>query len=196
MYQKLPNLVIGFHGCTEEVFDAVVRRGEPMKASNNEYDWLGNGIYFWEQSYQRAMEWAKQHSGHAPAVIGAAIDLGYCLNLTDSASSNQLRRGYQMLQLLCNATDTELPKNRQQNKAGDILVRNLDCAVIEQVHNYNRSHHLPAYDSVRGVFWEGDEPYPGSCFKEQTHVQICVRNPNCIKGVFLPREKNEKYSMP
>lgn len=46
MYQKLPNLVIGFHGCTKKVFDAVVLRGDQMKSSNNEYDWLGNGIYF------------------------------------------------------------------------------------------------------------------------------------------------------
>ena len=26
MYSRLPNLVIGFHGCNEEVFNAVVRQ--------------------------------------------------------------------------------------------------------------------------------------------------------------------------
>lgn len=197
MYQKLPNLVIGFHGCTKEVFNAVVLQGNQMKSSNNEYDWLGNGIYFWEQSYQRAREWAEQHcKGHEPAVIGAVIDLGYCLNLTDSASSDILKRGYLILTKLCAVTGINLPENRRTNPLGDILVRNLDCAVIEQVHNYNRALKLPEYDSVRGVFWEGNAPYPGSCFKEQTHVQICVRNPNCIKGVFRPRERNENYSIP
>ncbi len=197
IYQKLPNLVIGFHGCTKKVFDAVVLRGDQMKSSNNEYDWLGNGIYFWEQSYQRAKEWAEQNcKGQEPAVIGAVIDLGYCLNLTDSASSDILRRGYLVLKNLCTLTGVKFPENRKPNAVGDILVRNLDCAVIEQVHDYNKESHLPEYDSVRGVFWEGDSPYPGSCFKERTHVQICIRNPNCIKGVFRPREKNEEYSIP
>jgi len=33
--------------------------------------------------------------------------------------------------------------------------------------------------------WEN----PGAGFKEKNHIQICVRNRNCIKGYFLPREK-------
>lgn len=56
MYQKLPNLVLGFHGCDESVFERVIYRGEPMKKSENSYDWLGHGIYFWEQNKQRASD--------------------------------------------------------------------------------------------------------------------------------------------
>lgn len=52
------------------------------------------------------------------------------------------------------------------------------------------------YDSVRGVFEEGLEPYPGSAFKEKTHIQVCVRNPNCIKGYFAPILPNKKYPLP
>jgi hypothetical protein len=51
MYRKLPNLVIGFHGCSKSVFDKVIKDGEPLKKSSNSYDWLGNGIYFWEHNY-------------------------------------------------------------------------------------------------------------------------------------------------
>ena len=46
MYSKLPNLVLGFHGCHKDVFDSVVKGGQHLKRSENEYDWLGNGIYF------------------------------------------------------------------------------------------------------------------------------------------------------
>lgn len=74
MYQKLPNLVLGFHGCRKEVFESVVYQGEALKASENEYDWLGHGIYFWEQNYQRAVEWATNRYGTEHAVIGAVID--------------------------------------------------------------------------------------------------------------------------
>ena len=63
-----------------------------MKPSENTYDWLGHGIYFWEHNYQRALEWAQQSPKvEHPAVIGAVIDLGYCLNLTDSASTDYLK---------------------------------------------------------------------------------------------------------
>ena len=51
MYSKLPNLVLGFHGCSKDTFDAVIQNGQHLKKSENDYDWLGNGIYFWENSY-------------------------------------------------------------------------------------------------------------------------------------------------
>ena len=54
MYEKLPNLVLGFHGCDKSTYEKVLKNYENLKASDNTYDWLGNGIYFWENSYQRA----------------------------------------------------------------------------------------------------------------------------------------------
>jgi hypothetical protein len=52
------------------------------------------------------------------------------------------------------------------------------------------------FDSVRGVFWEGNEPYPNAGFREKNHIQISVRNPNCIKGFFIPRESMAEYKVP
>lgn len=53
-----------------------------------------------------------------------------------------------------------------------------------------------AYDSVRGVFWEGKPLYPNAGFAEKNHIQICVCNPNCIKGYFLPRGIDKAYPNP
>ena len=50
MYNKLPNLVIGFHGCSQETYKEVIYYCQELRASNNVYDWLGNGIYFWENN--------------------------------------------------------------------------------------------------------------------------------------------------
>lgn len=50
MYSKLPNLILGFHGCSNDVYRKVIVEGEQLNKSNNSYDWLGNGIYFWEQN--------------------------------------------------------------------------------------------------------------------------------------------------
>ena len=43
---------------------------------------------------------------------------------------------------------------------------------------------MPPIDSVKGIFLEGAPPYPGSGFREKTHIQIAVCNLACIKGVF------------
>ena len=83
-----------------------------------------------------------------------------------------------------------MPYNRPSDKTEDILLRDLDCAVIQQIHD------IDYFDSVRGVFIEGGEPYPGAEFREKTHIQLCICNPNCIKGFFEPRTVNKEYIVP
>lgn len=195
MYSKLPNLVLAFHGCKRVTFESVVYKGEQLKSSTNTYDWLGHGIYFWEQNYQRAKEWAENRFKEDGAVIGAVIDLGYCLNLTDSSSSDLLKQGYALLKTRCESSGSKMPQNRPSKKT-DILLRDLDCAVIMQIHDYLKGKGSQEFDSVRGIFTEGDPPYEGSEFREKTHVQLCIRNPNCIKGYFKPLEASSDYSMP
>lgn len=121
MYEKLPNLVLGFHGCDKSTYEKVLKNHENLKTCDNTYDWLGNG---------------------------------------------------------------------------DILLRDLDCAVIQQIHQYHKETAEREYDSVRGVFIEGKEAYPGAGFKEKTHIQLCVINPNCIKGFFSPRRADSTYLIP
>lgn len=197
MYRKLPNLVIGFHGCDQNVYDKVIKDGESLTKSQNEYDWLGNGIYFWEHNLQRAYEWAERSPKiKKPAVIGAVIDLGYCLNLTDTASAEKLKKGYELLKIRCEKNQIELPKNVPSKLSEDILKRNLDCAVIQQIHDVLIQGNQPDFDSVRGVFTEGGPAYPGACFLEKTHVQICIVNPNCIKGYFSPLVPNDLFPIP
>ena len=84
----------------------------------------------------------------------------------------------------------KLPENKKGKNTDDLLLRNLDCLVIESVHNERQPL---SFDSVRGVFWEGQELYNNAGFKEKNHIQIYIRNPNCIKGYFLPRKLNAKY---
>ncbi|MEI9921586.1 MAG: hypothetical protein WDO14_22775 [Bacteroidota bacterium] len=67
------------------------------------------------------------------------------------------------------------------------MLRELDCYVIEKLHETHRLNNITAYDSVKAVFWEGPLLYPNAGFREKNHIQICVRNPNCIKGFFIPR---------
>ena len=67
-------------------------------------------------------------------------------------------------------------------------LRRLDCAVIERLYKMNEDLHRTAYDSVRGIIFEGGSIYPGSGILKKTYVQICVRNPNCIMEYFAPKD--------
>lgn len=193
MYSKLPNLVLGFHGCEKKVADSVIRGESELNPSTNDYDWLGSGVYFWEQNYDRAMQWAvdscRRHGGGEPAVVGAVIDLGYCLNLTDSHYIDLLKTEYDLMKAEFEMLDLPMPVNKGRTE--DKLLRRLDCAVVEHLHARMASgdipEHVTAFDSARGLFSEGSPIYPGAGFREKTHVQICVRNQNCIKGYFVPR---------
>ncbi len=59
MYSRKSGLIIAFHGCDESVRDSVLVGKVDLKASENEYDWLGSGIYFWENNYDRAFQYAE-----------------------------------------------------------------------------------------------------------------------------------------
>lgn len=192
---RLPNLVLGYHGCTKETADKVLREGEQMRFSHKEHDWLGWGTYFWENSYHRALDWAKEHSeGEEIGVIGAVIDLGRCLNLTDLRATRMLATQHEILQAEAENEKIELPINKG-------LKRQLDCYVIESLHkDYDQRKDASSvsksvvapngkvyFDSVRGLFFEGKPAFEGAGILEKTHIQICVRNHDCIHGYFRPR---------
>jgi hypothetical protein len=199
--------VLGFHGCDLEVRDKIVStEGEDLEPSSNDYDWLGNGAYFWENNCQRALKFAefiRDHPPHnskqvvkTPAVLGAVIDLGYCMDLLDSEFLKILRVGYEVLLHSKKLYDLPVPKNLPLVKDGDLVKRKLDCAVIQTVHQMNEEKDKQPFDSVRGVFFEGKDLYPDAGFKEKNHIQIAVRNPNCVKGYFIPRDLNEGFAKP
>lgn len=77
-----------------------------------------------------------------------------------------------------------------------MILRDLDRAVIEYLHGVLEKKKTPPFDTVRAAFWEGDDLYPNAGFKEKNHIQICVRNPNCIKGYFRPLDPDSKFSIP
>lgn len=66
----------------------------------------------------------------------------------------------------------------------NLLKRFLDRAVIQHVHTSRAGAKRPAFDTVRGAFVEGAPIYPTAGFFEKSHIQICVRQPRCIKGYF------------
>jgi hypothetical protein len=56
-----------------------------------------------------------------------------------------------------------------------------------EVHELARLKGLSKYDTVRSAFAEGKEAHSGSNFSMRSHIEVCVINPEMIKGYFLPR---------
>lgn len=206
MYKIHPSLLLGFHACDKSVGERVLSGKSRLKTSENSYDWLGHGIYFWENSPQRAAEWGQLQKQRGkierPFVLGAVIALGRCFDLLEAHSLAVLHEHYDALVLTYQKAgmEAQIPRNKPLSGSGELLLRELDCAVIEYMHNqmeerYQQDGRIRPFDSVRGAFWEGEELYPGAGFKEKTHIQICVRNPNCIKGYFRPLEPDTKYPL-
>jgi len=199
MYSTKPNLLLGFHGCEKHDQQKLLNNPEFFKISSESYDWLGHGMYFWENNPNRAIEWSekKQKAGtlQEPAIIGAVLDLGHCLDLLDSANIELLKLCYILLNNDTEKFGTPLPNNikHPKEKGNEKVLRYLDCAVIEYIHKYLKEKSEKPFDSVRAAFMEGNPIYPDAGFHERTHIQICIINPNCIKGVFLPRDTNKTF---
>jgi len=191
LYDTQPAFVLGFHGCDQDVGEAILRGEKPHLApSTNEYDWLGHGIYFWEANPQRAHEFALEGTNgkvtkgkiKRPFVLGAVIDLGLCLNLVNSASFTQLADAHELLKAKQSVDKMPMPSNGKDHRT-----RALDCAVFETLHHFRASADgYSTYKTVRGVFWEGNAVYDGTRFLDKNHIQICVRDPECIMGYFRP----------
>ena len=199
-YARLPAFILGFHGCDRSLAeDLFCGKVSDIKPSANDYDWLGRGSYFWENSPLRALEWAQAMVGKprrssptitTPAVVGAIIDPGNCLDFMDRRAVELAQYQYRQIVDECQDLGKKLPQNTnppQMAGSPDRVYRRLDRAVIEAIHQTARAADLPAFDTVRAVFLEGTEIYPGAGFLERTHIQICVRNPAQIIGYFRPR---------
>ena len=138
MYSARPGLLIGFHGCETELRNDVIAGNRALNASKNTHDWLGNGIYFWENNYERALDFAMNPPGKrkilSPAVLGAVIDLQFCLDLLDTTALKAVKDAYYAFVKSANKLGQEFPVNRPVGRSKDLLLRELDCAVIENLH--------------------------------------------------------------
>ncbi len=175
--------------CDAEVARRIVAGNDTLLPSTNDYDWLGHGHYFWEDSAQRAFLWAEEEcqKGHSsikrPSVLGAVIDLGNCLNLIEVEYLDLVRTGYDRFLEFMEEIGEPIPKNTGKG----YRARKLDCAVFQALHQFRREDSLLPFETVRAFFVEGAPLYPTAGIRHLDHIQICVCNLKNIVGYFLPK---------
>lgn len=184
-------LVLGYHGCDQSVADRVLAGEDVLKKSEKHYDWLGSGIYFWEHGPERAMDWAieqkKRGKIMTPAVLGAVIHLGNCFDFMDIRFTRILKEAFPTFKKNFEDMDAELPVNEATNDQDhDLLLRKLDCSMINWLCDVMQEDQSNPFDSVRGMFQEADASFPGSSIRLKSHIQLAIRNPTCVLGYFRP----------
>lgn len=194
MEPRFARIVLGYHGCLEpraaDLLSGKLNVAD-WAPSENDYDWLGHGIYFWEHAPERARRWAEdkarlhraRHGVDAtPAVIGAVIQLGHSLDLTEVAYTRLLTITFNQIKREYRSEKKKLPRNSPA-PAGDrdFKLRRLDCLVINEC-----VERVGPFETVRCPFWEGSRVYPGAMIREESHIQLAIRDTTCILGVFRP----------
>jgi hypothetical protein len=180
--------------------------GSPFQPSTQDYDWLGVGSYFWENDAVRAYQWATEprRKFEQPSVVGAAIELGNCLDLMTQTGIAAVKIAYEGFMAMAKASGISTPKNIDPtpDSSGDRVIRRLDCAVMNYLFEILQTAQeadprSQPYTTVRALFPEGKKLYTDAGFLEKTHIQICVRNPEQILGVFrIPEWQREDLELP
>jgi hypothetical protein len=170
-------IVDAYHGTDPDSAQEIVAK-RYVRPSQNPYDWLGHGAYFWEESPLRAREWALRDGRDEGdvAVVAAKIRLGRCLNLVDARYNGLVVEAAGLWEASELAAGRTPVNNRAMRGDRNCNVFNFLCANVDV-----------AIDTIRAVFPEGDPVAPGMDLLKQSHIHLCVRSSACIVGLELFR---------
>lgn len=167
--------VYGYHSTSMAAAIEIIKSG--FKPSNNDYDWLGAGVYFWQDAPIRAKQWAQSVYPQQPAVIKSLIRLDNCIDLLDVGWFPDIRALYNIFVNNYRSENLPLPiQNPGRSKAHRLDRTFFDYAV--EAINLSSARKV---ETIRSVFVEGENIYPSSAIYDLAHVQIAVRNTACIK---------------
>ena len=89
-------------------------------------------------------------------MIGAVIDLGNCLDLLNRENIELVREAHALFVEEQERSGLPIPQNRSLDGEPDKILRFLDRAVIQFLHEIFDAAGEAAFDSVRGLFPEGE----------------------------------------
>jgi len=166
--------VYGYHGTSAEVAAAIIQQG--FNFSSNDYDWLGTGVYFFQDAPVRAWEWANQQHPANPAVIRSSIRLEDCIDLLDIEWFPIITEAYSLFVEEYRQANRPLPRqNPDRSKA-----HRLDCAyfnyIVEVLGQQGQT-----VRAIRAVFLEGERVFPNSAIFTRAHVQIAIKDHSLIE---------------
>lgn len=183
-------LITAHHGTTATIA-ARIKGGEEFTPSTNIGDWLGTGIYFWQDAPKRAAYWARRAARRAkdkPAVLETQIDLTNCLDLLDLFAFNTMKvecaeferrtSGYEQDPLVIEDGATVYPpdgtrlvdRNKKDKALFDFATASIEAKTGKPV------------PVVRSAFLWGEALHKTSFVFDWSNVHICVRDHSAIQS--------------
>jgi hypothetical protein len=186
-------LVVAYHGCDRATETALVSGAlTELSQSNNPYDWLGPGVYFFQDDWRRALMFAQASADNpsrhftarpitTPSVVGAILKLSSVVDVSTQEGIEAFRVSYEALQ----KSGVKLNENKKSKQEDpDVILRGLDRQVFINLHQMLHDQQLLPVDAVRGAFPQGQPVAPTSAIYANSHVQIALRNSACVLGYF------------
>ncbi len=173
------NTVRCYHGTSLALAHEILREG--FKPSVKAIEWLGTGIYFWQEALNWAAVWAESRRqaeglGGKIAVVAAEVSLRDCLDLCDSYWSQKMDAASSEF------LDEVAPRGLRNNpETGENL---LDCAFFNFVVQQYKERGIE-FKSVRAPCMTGRPLFEGSPIYTLGHIQLAVRDPSVIQSIKL-----------
>jgi hypothetical protein len=175
--------VNGYHGTSRSRAEKIIAEG--FQPSTNGYDWLGAGVYFWQDAPNHALYWARKLHPKEPVVIKSRLRLdSTCLDLLDMMDIDNpdfWTDSYNGFIQMCQRTGKTLPSQDPDSKR-----RDLDCAFFDYIRTaFEQDSDSESIGLIRSAFVEGKMIFPGSAICDKTHVQISVINLDLIEDSYI-----------
>lgn len=169
--------VYGYHGTSRSRADKIIAEG--FQPSTNGYDWLGTGVYFWQDAPNHALHWAQKMYSQEPAVVKSRLRLdSTCLDLLDMANldnPNFWMDSYNGFTTIYRRIGAALPTQNPDIPGK----RYLDCAFFDYIKVSLSSKR--SIGAIRSAFVEGKRIFPDSAIYDKTHIQIAIANIDLIE---------------
>jgi hypothetical protein len=166
------NLVKAYHAGELKEIDDFIKKGFGIRHSSKQGNWLGEGMYFWENDPERAEEW--QTRRNKGAILECEIDTRSLLNLV-VRSEHTIEFYDRARQLAEDLTKTSNLRNHR-----DVQKFDLDNQIFRQSQQYFQVD--KDLCGVRMAFFLGESITPNGNIYENQHIQICLWDVTAIEN--------------
>jgi len=162
------SLVKAYHAGNLEDIEHLIRQGFGIPSSSSPGNWLGEGVYFWENDPRRAEEWQLQRN--KGAILECEIDTGFLLNLL--VKNEHTAEFYDRAGQIANNLSLRNQRNAQKF--------DLDNQVFKEIQ---KSFQLEkGLCGVRMAFYLGQSVTPDGNIYENQHIQICLWDLSAVEN--------------
>lgn len=156
---------VGYHGCDKESGKEVLR--SKFLPSEGDRQWLGDGVYFFENDPVPAEWWAEQRKKFKEWMVLRSI-----IEVDVTAILDLLRQDHykQYQEVLGEITKNARMYGVDPSEAKDGAALNFLCRKV--------SPHLRVIRAA--FFWESDFTVNGHSRIRKSHIQLAVRDTGCI----------------